>query len=297
MSRYIGIAGLQLIRDPADVRKNIVRFTEVAKSAKLDFPWVDLIFTGEYYLAEYKSGESWGAHAKEIPNEITDEMSEVAKELETWIVPGTILERDGNKVYNTALVYNRNGDIVAKYRKMFPWLPRENYDSGTDFVVFDFENIGKIGLAICYDIWIPEVIRTLTWMGAEIILQPTAATLPDRDTELILTRANAIFNQVYVFGINTIYPQGGGQSILTDPEGRVLRQVGRHEEIMAEAIDLEKVSWLRQHGTSGNTPVWKSLRDSPINGKFPIYENLQKGEVFKNLGSLKVQDSVREWTE
>ncbi len=297
MSKYIGIAGLQLTRNPADIRRNLAKFVSVSKAVKADFPWVDLIFTGEYYLAEYAPEEGWREHAREIPNELTDKISELAKDLDTWVLPGTMLERDGNSVYNTALVFNRNGDIVGKYRKMFPWLPRENYDSGTEFVVFDFENLGKIGLAICYDIWIPEMIRTLSWMGADIIIQPTAAYLPDRDTELIITRAHAIFNQVYVFGVNTISPQGGGQSILVGPEGRVLRQAGRHEENMVEAIDLEKVSWLRQHGTSGNTPVWKSLRDSPIKGKFPIYEDLESGEVFKGLGSLKVQDSIREWTE
>lgn len=269
----------------------------VSREMKRDFPWVDIIFTGEYYLAEHSPEEEWGANAQEIPNELTDELSEFAKTLETWLIPGTLLERDGQEVYNTALVFNREGEIVTKYRKIFPWLPREDYDSGNEFVVFDFENLGKIGLAICYDIWIPEMIRTLAWMGAEIVLQPTAVFLPDRDTELIMTRAHAIFNQIYMFGINTIGQQGGGQSILADPEGRVLRQAGQHEETMVEAIDLERVSWLRQHGTSGNTPVWKTLRDSPIKGRFPVYRNLEKGEVFKNLGSLQIQDSIREWRD
>lgn len=295
MSRYIGVAGLQLKRDPADVQKNMARFASVAKGVKKEYPWVDLMFTGEYFLAEHSPEEDWGAHAEKIPNDLTDRVGELAKDLETWILPGTMLERDGENVYNTAVVFNRDGEIAARYRKMFPWRPRESYDSGSEFVVFEFEGIGRIGLAICYDLWIPEMFRTLSWMGAELIIQPTAVTLPDRNTELIMTRAQAVFNQIYVFGLNTISSQGGGMSILVGPEGRVLRQVGQHEENMIEPIDLDRVTWLRQHGTSGNTPVWKSLRDSPMRNKFPIYNKLDEGEVFKGLGELKLQKSLREW--
>ncbi|MFW9963725.1 MAG: carbon-nitrogen hydrolase family protein, partial [Candidatus Sifarchaeia archaeon] len=215
--------------------------------------------------------------------------------LECWLVPGSFLEIDGFEIYNTAIVINPKGEIVAKYRKIYPWMPFEDTAKGSDFVVFEIPGITKVGLVICYDLWFPELFRTLAWMGAEIILQPSATYTPDRDAELILVPAQAIMNQCYVLNVNIVSSKGGGRSIFADPEGRVLQQVGTHEEIMTEVIDLDKVAWVRQHGSFGITPVWKAIRDSAVGGNFPPYQRLQEGEVFKDLGEHKVQKSIREW--
>jgi formamidase len=205
------------------------------------------------------------------------------------------LEIDGSHIYNTSVVFNPKGEIVAKYRKMYPWMPFEDTSPGSDFVVFDIPGIAKVGLVICYDLWFPELFRTLAWMGAEVILQPSATYTPDRDAELILTQAQAIMHQCYVLNTNVISRAGGGRSLFVDPEGRVLQQVGTHEEVMSEIIDLEKVAWVRQNGSFGITPVWKSFRDSAIGEHFPPYKKLAEGEIFKGVGELKVQKSIREW--
>ena len=76
-------------------------------------------------------------------------------------------------VHNTALAISPEGEIVATYRKLFPWLPLETSVPGDTFTVFDIPGAGRFGLMICYDGWYPEVSRTLAWMGAEVILQPT----------------------------------------------------------------------------------------------------------------------------
>jgi formamidase len=118
---------------------------------------------------------------------------------------------------------------------------------------------------------------------------------PDRSGEIILTQAQAIMFQSYVLNINVISQQGGGESLFVDPEGRILQQAGTHEMAMTEAIDLEKVSWIRQFGSYGTNPLWKSFRDSKIQGKFPPYHDLQKGEIFKYLGDLKHHKNVNKW--
>ncbi|MFO7837594.1 MAG: carbon-nitrogen hydrolase family protein [Candidatus Thorarchaeota archaeon] len=295
MSRKLGVAGLQLLRSQ-DSEANKDKFERVAKKTKSSFPWIDLIFTGELYLQEY-GRKDWKEFAKPIPNEQTDGLAEIAKELGCWLVPGSFLEKDGDEIFNTAIVFGPNGDVVAKYRKMFPWMPQENTSWGTDFVTFDIPDIGRVGIVICYDVWFPELFRTLAWKGAELILQPSLTYTSDRQAELILAQAQAIMNQCYVLNVNAISPQGGGESIWVDSEGRILERTGTHEAIITHVIDFEKVSWVRQHGYIGMNPVWKSLRDSPINGRFPPYERLQEGEIFKKLGDLKLQESIRKWDE
>ena len=85
---------------------------------------------------------------------------------------------------------------------MFPWQPHEDCAPGDRFVTFDIPDVGRLGLAICYDGNFPEAFRQLAWMGAEVVLQPTLTTTSDRPAELVLARANAIANQLYVVNVN-----------------------------------------------------------------------------------------------
>lgn len=136
-------------------------------------------------------------------------LSRIARNLGVWLLPGTVCERgeDGH-LYNTAPVYSPEGERVAAYRKCFPWRPYEPYQPGDRFEVFEVPGIGRVGLAICYDIWFPEMVRQLAWLGAEVIINQVATTTCDRAQEQILVQANAIFNQVYMVSANSAAPAG-----------------------------------------------------------------------------------------
>jgi len=201
-------------------------------------------------------------------------------------------EADDSKIYNTAFAISPEGGIVAKYRKVFPWLPYEKETTpGDQFCVFDVPGVGRFGLCICYDTWFPEFVRTLAWMGAEVILHPTLTPTSDRTLELTLNQANAIFNQCYFVDINGLGPWGGGRSLIVDPEGRVLQQAGEHDTILTEILDLDQVRRVREFGTLGLCQTWKQLRDYP--GRFPVYENkIANGEIFRGLGELGFQSKL-----
>ena len=108
------------------------------------------------------------------------------------------------RICNTAVVIDPDGEIVAKYRKMFPFRPYETDEvsAGTEVCLFDVPGVGRFGLSICYDIWFPETTRQLTSQGVEVLLHPVLTGTADRDAELAIARATAAQFQCYVFDVN-----------------------------------------------------------------------------------------------
>ncbi len=284
MARYLGIAGIQMevVRGKENIEGVIKRLQTVAAF----FPWVDIVIFSELCVCGMNS-----ELAQPIPNGMTSQLCNWAQKEGKWLIPGSMYEKDGNHIYNTSLVISPDGEITAKYRKVFPWRPFEESEAGNALCVFDIPEKGRFGLCICYDQWFPEVIRTLGWMGAEAIFCPTATTTSDRPLELVLAQANAIANQLYFFSINGIGAGGVGRSIFVDPEGRILQTAGEREIIMTEVVDLDMVSRVREYGTLGVCQLWKELRD--YKEKFPVYqENMRNGEIFKSLGVLKLHRKI-----
>jgi len=182
--------------------------------------------------------------------------------------------------------------VDRERRTVCPWLPDEiGTGSGHEYCVFDVPDVGKIGLAICYDTWFPEVSRTLAWMGAEVILRPTLTPTSDREVELVMSRANAAFNQCYFVDVNAYGPWGGGRSAIYDPNGRVLQEHGSGSAVLTEILDLDLVQETREYGTLGLCQTWKQLRCT--DAAAPMYEDLAAGEIFKTIGDLELAKKLR----
>jgi len=279
MARYVGIAGVQMEVVPEV--NNSEAALKLLKTVASSFPWVDLVLFSELCV------HGLNPFLKEpIPNPTIERFCAWARKHKKWLIPGSFFEKEGKKVFNTAVVISARGEIVAKYRKIFPWRPLEKTDSGDSFCVFDIPGKGRFGLCICYDQWFPEIVRTLTWMGAEAILHPTATTTSDRPQELVLSQAQAIFNQVYFLSVNGVGAGGVGKSIFVDPEGHVLQIAGERETILTEVIDLDAVQRVREYGTLGLSQLWKDLRS--FRKKFPIYQQgVHRSKIFESLGALK----------
>jgi formamidase len=174
-------------------------------------------------------------------------------------------------IHNTALVLAPDGELVATYRKIFPWQPHEACAPGDGFVTFDIPEIGRIGLAICYDGSFPETFRQLAWMGAEFIVQVNLTTTSDREQELVMARANAIFNQLCVLSLNAATPAGVGRSLIADPEGLVRVASGPGEEVLTDVLDLEAVERVRRFGTAGVSRMWEQMLRAGPGIELPMY--------------------------
>ncbi len=280
------IAGIQM--QVSATRSNV----EMMK-VKLDilmnlYPWVEMVL-----FSELCAFGPLTHTAEEIPGPFDLEMQKMAKKHGIWLLPGSIFEKREDEIFNTASVYNPNGEVVTRYSKMFPFYPYEvGVSPGKEFCVFDVPDVGKFGVSICYDMWFPETIRTLAVMGAEVILHPTLTGTIDRDIELSIARASAATNQCYFFDINGLGSGGSGRSIICGPDGRVLYQGGSIEELIPIEINMEKVKRSRELGLLRLGQPLKSFRDHI--GDFTIYQNGKKHEYLESLGPLKKPSRVNE---
>lgn len=215
-------------------------------------------------------------NAEALESEFTAALGEIALRHQIWLVPGSINERGAaGDLYNTALVFGPDGTLRASYRKMFPWRPYEPHTPGLEFVVFDIDGVGRMGISTCYDMWFPETSRNLTWLGADLIINLVRTTTPDRAQEIILARANAIFNQVYFASVNCAGPEGFGASVIVGPEGEVIAEAMHTDE--AELVwdfSAQRVEEVRSLGTAGTNRMWEQFRPGDHTVTLPIYNGL-----------------------
>lgn len=276
MSRTLTIAGAQVRPVPFDPAATLDKFEEEVHTIRRSFPVAKLLLFPELYLTgedPFAPGAREGfveEVAEEIPGPLSERVGKVAARAKRWVAAGSIVERDGERLHNTAIVFDADGRMVARYRKLFPWAPFDDEAPGDELCVFDVPGAGRLGMMICYDGWFPEVARGLALSGAELILHPTLTTTPDREEELVLARANAIANQCYVMNVNAATTIGGGRSIGVDPEGKVLFELGQNEEFVVQEVDFDLVKRVRKNGTRGLNRLMKHLEDAP-SGVFEPY--------------------------
>lgn len=248
------------------------------------FPWVQMVLFSE--LAPHGP---LPRHPEPAGGPTETAFCSAAAHHGIWLLPGSYFERDeSGALYNTAPVIDPAGHVVSRYRKMFPFLPYEHgIEYGTEFCVFDVPDAGRFGVSICYDIWFPETTRTLTALGAEVLLHPVLTNTVDRNVELSIARATAAQFQLYVFDINGLGAGGVGRSCVIDPAGTVLHQAGAAEEIVPIEINFEFVRRQREIGLHGLGQPLKSFRDRRVD--FSVYnKGLARPYYWDSLGVLEV---------
>ena len=217
--------------------------------------------------------------------------SDLAKKYDTWLIPGTFHEFEDDVIYNTCPVINNEGELVAKARKLYPWLPYENQITpGNEICTFEYPGAGIIGVHICYDLWFPETSRALAMAGAELIINPTLTPTQDREIETVMVRATAAQQQCYYVDVNSVGGQGCGQSIACDPEGNVLHASDDQEDIFTVEVDFDFVRNSRKNGIMGLGQNLKSYRDNPFSSMIKEKRNNNYLESLGELTQLKKED-------
>lgn len=174
---------------------------------------------------------------------------------------GSLLERAGKDIHNTAVVFDPAGEIVASYRKIHlfdveipggrKYFESEIVTAGSDLATFTTGGI-TFGLATCYDLRFPELFRELTRHGAQVILLPAAFTMmTGRDHWQLLLRARAVENLCYVaaagqYGSAPPSHHSYGRSMVVDPWGVVVAQAGDGVTTVTADLDMQRLQEIRQ---------------------------------------------------
>lgn len=242
-----------------------------ALSARIDltmhlYPWVEMVM-----LSELAVHGPLLRYAQPLPGNVEQQFQEIARKHRIWLINGSMYERHEGAIYNTTSVIDPDGEVIGRYRKMFPFRPLEQgVQAGDRFFTFDVPDIGCFGVLNCYDIWFPETARQLTSMGAEVILHPVMTHTIDRDVDLAVAHSTAAIFQCYVVDINGLGAGGNGRSAVFDPNGRALHQSDATEQIIPIELDLDQVRRSRSNGLRGLGQMVKGFRDRPAD--FPVYD-------------------------
>jgi len=228
--------------------------------------------------------------AESIPGPTTDIFSNVAKEFGVVIVTSLFERRAPGLYHNTAVVFDSDGSIAGKYRKMHipddPAYYEKFYftpgDSGFSPIR---TSVGNLGVMVCWDQWYPEAARLMSLAGAELLIYPTAIgwdpndsdeeKIRQKDAWMTIQRAHAVANGIPVISVNRTGfepdPAGVGSGIdfwggsfVAGPQGELLAQAGANEEVLIVEADLERSEAVRW--------IWPFLRDRRIDA----YDDLLK---------------------
>jgi predicted amidohydrolase len=229
------------------------------------YPWVQMVV-----YSELAACGPFPERSETLPGPTEDRFRAAAARHGLWLLPGSLFERKDGLTFNTASVIAPDGTVVARYRKMFPFLPFERgVEAGSEFCTFDVPDVGRFGVSICYDMWFPETSRTLAALGAEVILHPTMTSTIDREVELAIAKATAAVNQCYFVDVNGAGESGNGRSLVVGPQGTVAYQAGDGEELIPVELDLDRVRRSREFGLRGLGQPLKSFRDRRV--EFEVY--------------------------
>lgn len=187
----------------------------------------------------YTERAETASNAEPVPGPMTDALAKKASDKDVLIVAGMI-EEDGEDLYNVAVLIGPGG-LIGKYRKVHPWYPAETNwpvtpaESSQGFPVFD-TTIGRIGMCICYDMWVTESAKVLALNGADIIAFPTNTVAVPAGEALSdhIMRTRSLENHVWIVGADRIGVERevpfAGRSQITDPYGNVIVEASRDKE-------------------------------------------------------------------
>lgn len=230
----------------------------------------------ELFLTDYFCNEEKVEHfdlAEKIPGKSSDQISQLARANRIVLIASQFEKRGPGLFHNTTLVYNEEGNILGKYRKMHipedPGFHEKFYFTEGDLGYVAIEtSYGKIGVLICWDQWFPEAVRLTALQGAKIIFFPTAiGWLPEEKERLGFSQHNAwetvqkghgVANGCFIAAVNRVGNEKGtqfwGQSFVSNPYGEIIAKASPdNEEILICEVDLKEIDDFRK--------IWPFYRD------------------------------------
>jgi N-carbamoylputrescine amidase len=234
------------------------------------------------YFCQHESVDEFD-RAEPIPGPSTERLSALARSLKLVVVSSLFERRAAGLYHNTAVVFDSDGSVAGKYRKMHipddPGFHEKFYFTPGDlgFTPID-TSVGRLGLLVCWDQWYPEAARLMALAGAELLLYPTAIGWDPQDTDdeknrqrqawIISQRGHAVANGLPVLSCNRIGLEQSpldhgagiqfwGSSFVAGPQGELIAEASTDQATLLLAeIDMQRSENVRR--------IWPFLRDRRI---------------------------------
>ena len=275
-------------RNHGDAEANLaVIEARVAEAAKRGARLVLLqeLHNGDYFC-QHESVEEFDL-AEPIPGPSTERLGKLAKQHGVVLVSSLFERRAAGLYHNTAVVFEKDGSTLGKYRKMHipddPGFYEKFYFTPGDLGFKPIDtSVGRLGVLVCWDQWYPEAARLMALAGAELLLYPTAIGWdPDdaqdeknrqRDAWVLSHRGHAVANGLPVLSCNRVGHEPSplasdkatgaagiqfwGNSHVLGPQGEFIAETGGDAQILSAEIDLARSEHVRR--------IWPFLRDRRI---------------------------------
>ena len=282
--------GIIQLRCTEDVQANRKHLEEnIARAATMGAELVVLQeLHDSLYFCQVESTDNFDL-AVSIPGPVTEHYASLAKRHGIVLVTSLFEKRAAGLYHNTAVVFEKDGSIAGRYRKMHipddPAYYEKFYFTPGDLGFHPIQtSVGRLGVQVCWDQWYPEGARLMALQGADMLIYPTAIGFESTDTPdeqarqreawITVQRGHAVANGLPVVSVNRVgYEpdpsqqtnglQFGGSSFVAGPQGEILHQASQtEEEVTVVDIDMKRSENVRRW--------WPFLRDRRIEEFAPL---------------------------
>lgn len=250
--------GLIQMKVQNNKKQNLIKACNLVK--KVSMEEADIVILPEMFTCPYDT-HNFPIYAEEEGGYSFKTLSDLAKTNNIYLVSGSLPEKDGDEIYNTSYVFDRQGKMIGKHRKVHlfdidiknkqKFKESDTLSPGNQITVLDTE-FGKIGLCICYDFRFPELSRLMVNKGAKIIIVPASFNMTTGPAHWdIMFKSRAIDNQVFTIGCSpardyTSSYVSYGHSLIVSPFGEILTQLNESENSITYTINLDYVNEIRK---------------------------------------------------
>ena len=261
----------------ADIRNNIDRLCNGVQKLAADGARIVVLqeLHNSLYFCQTENVDLFNL-AEPIPGPSTDLYGRLAKETGVVLVTSLFERRAPGLCHNTAVVFDTDGSIAGKYRKMHipddPGYYEKFYFTPGDLGFHPIQtSLGRLGVLVCWDQWYPEAARLMALQGAELLIYPTAIGYDPNDTPdeqqrqrrawQLVMRGHAVANGLPVIAVNRVGMEDGvpfwGTSFVCGPQGELLYEAAEtEEETVIVSVDMNRSEQVRRW--------WPFLRDRRI---------------------------------
>ena len=252
----LGLCQMMVTDSKQDNLEKAIRMLETCKQNDVNIAVLPEMFNCPYDTAKFPM------YAENIEkSETVSVISKAAKYNDMYIISGSMPEECDGRIYNTSVIFDRNGSIIGIHRKIHLFdidikngisFKESDVLSGGDKITVVSTEYCKIGIAICFDMRFSELYREMSKCGAKIIITPGAFNMTTGPAHWeLLVRSRALDNQVFHAAVSTARNEQAnylayGNSMLCDPWGTVIARADEKEQVIITNIDLKLVDNIRE---------------------------------------------------